>query len=57
MDAGGAGCGADINLTAVYGAPPASVLDQPAAFAFPGPNTQHVMYRGTNSHIFEVIVR
>ena len=42
-----------VNLTAAYGLPPAA--DDPAAFTVEGPNTQHVVYRGTNNHIYEVI--
>ena len=34
-------------------APPAA--DRPAAFTVEGPNTQHVAYRGTDGHIYEVI--
>jgi hypothetical protein len=49
----GGGTAAHVDLTAAYGAPPAA--DRPAAFTVEGPNTQHVTYRGTNKHIYEVI--
>jgi hypothetical protein len=29
-------------------------VDRPAAFTVEGPNTQHVAYRGTDQHIYEV---
>ena len=41
-----------VDLTASFGAPPAA--DRPAAFTVEGPNTQHVAYRGTDNHIYEV---
>jgi hypothetical protein len=43
---------ADVDL-GVYGAPK-SIIERPAAFTVEGPNTQHVAYRGTNNHIYEV---
>jgi hypothetical protein len=48
---------AHINLTTAYEAPPAKVVDQPEAFTVQGANTQHVAYRGTDNHIYEVILR
>jgi hypothetical protein len=48
----GGGIPAHVDLSAVYGAPPAA--DRPAAFTVEGPNTQHVVYRGTNQHLYEV---
>jgi Trypsin len=48
----GGGTPAHVDLTAAYGAPPAA--DDPAAFTVEGPNTQHVTYRGTDRHIYEV---
>ena len=41
-----------INLTQIFGAPLAK--DRPAAFTVEGPNTQHVAYRGTDNHIYEL---
>ncbi|HKE17564.1 MAG TPA: trypsin-like serine protease [Kofleriaceae bacterium] len=42
------------NLTAAHGAPPAA--DSPAAFAVEGgANRQHVVYRATDNHIWEII--
>ena len=49
----GGGVPAHVDITAAYGAPLAA--DQPAAFTVEGPNTQHVTYRGTDNHIYEVI--
>ncbi len=49
----GGGTPAHVNLTERYGAPPAA--DRPAAFTVEGPNTQHVAYRGTDNHIYEII--
>jgi hypothetical protein len=49
----GGGTPAWVNLTAAYGAPAAA--DRPAAFTVEGPNTQHVAYRGTDKHIYEVL--
>jgi hypothetical protein len=48
---------AHINLTTAYEAPPANGLDQPEAFTVQGANTQHIAYRGTDNHIYEVILR
>jgi hypothetical protein len=48
----GGGIPVHVDLTATYGAPPAA--DDPAAFTVEGPNTQHVTYRGTDQHIYEV---
>ena len=48
----GGGIPVHVDLTAAYGAPPAA--DDPAAFTVEGPNTQHVTYRGTDQHIYEV---
>jgi hypothetical protein len=50
----GGGTPAYVNLTERFGAPPAA--DWPAAFTVEGPNTQHVAYRGTDNHIYEVIL-
>jgi hypothetical protein len=41
-----------VNLTQFAGAPNAA--DGPAAFTVEGPNTQHVVYRGTDNHIYEI---
>jgi murein DD-endopeptidase MepM/ murein hydrolase activator NlpD len=41
-----------VDLT-LYGTPKAAI-ERPAAFTVEGPNTQHVAYRGTNNHIYEV---
>jgi len=49
----GGGTPAHVNLTERFGAPLAA--DRPAAFTVEGPNTQHVAYRGTDNHIYEVI--
>jgi hypothetical protein len=49
----GGGTPAHVNLTLRFGAPLAA--DRPAAFTVEGPNTQHVAYRGTDYHIYEVI--
>jgi hypothetical protein len=49
----GGGTPAHVELTAAYGAPPAA--DRPAAFTVEGPNSQHVAYRGTDNHIYEVL--
>ena len=48
----GGGTPAHVNLTAAYGAPAAA--DAPAAFTVEGPNTQHVAYRATDNHIYEI---
>lgn len=48
----GGGEPAWVNLTAAYGAPRAA--DRPTAFTVEGPNTQHVAYRGTDGHIYEI---
>lgn len=48
----GGGTPAHVDLTAFAGAPPAA--DRPAAFTVEGPNSQHVAYRGTDNHIYEV---
>jgi hypothetical protein len=48
----GGGTPAHVDLTAFAEAPPAA--DRPAAFTVEGPNTQHVVYRGTDRHIYEV---
>lgn len=42
-----------IDLTDRYGLPGSA--PGVAAFTVEGPNTQHVVYRGTNNHIYEVI--
>ena len=42
-----------VDLTEASAAPPAA--DRPAAFTVEGPNTQHVVYRGTDNHIYEVV--
>jgi hypothetical protein len=49
----GGGTPAHEDLTAFAGAPP--VADGPTAFTVEGPNTQHVAYRGTDNHIYEVL--
>lgn len=49
----GGGIPAHVDITARYGAPTAA--EGPAAFTIEGPNTQHVTYRGTDKHIYEVI--
>ncbi len=49
----GGGTPAHVDLTAFYGVPPAA--DRPAAFPVEGPSTQHVAYRGTDQHIYEVV--
>jgi hypothetical protein len=49
----GGGTPAHVDLTSFAGAPPAA--DRPAAFTVEGPNTQHVVYRGTDNHIYEVL--
>jgi hypothetical protein len=41
-----------VDLTAFANAPLAA--DRPVAFTVEGPNTQHVVYRGTNDHIYEI---
>ena len=48
----GGGTPAHVDLTAVAGAPPAA--DHPAAFTVEAPSSQHVAYRGTDNHIYEV---
>lgn len=50
----GGGTPAHVALTAFAGAPPAAE-DRPAAFTVERPNTQHVAYRGTDNHIYEVL--
>jgi hypothetical protein len=49
----GGGTPAWNDLTTAYGLP--SAADAPAAFTVEGPNTQHVAYRATNNHIYEVL--
>jgi hypothetical protein len=49
----GGGTPVHVDITSFYGAPPAA--DRPAAFAVEGPSMQHVAYRGTNQHIYEVV--
>jgi len=49
----GGGTPAHVDLTTRYGLPLAA--DRPAAFTVEGPNTQHVAYRGTDNHIYEVV--
>ena len=49
----GGGTPAHVNLTTAYGLPAAA--DDPAAFTVEGPNTQHVVFRGTDGHIYEVL--
>ena len=48
----GGGVPSHVNLTAAYGLPPAA--DDPAALTIDGPNTQHVIFRGNDGHIYEV---
>ena len=48
----GGGTPAHVNITASYCAPAAA--DRPVAFTVDGPNTQHVAYRATDNHIYEV---
>ncbi len=43
-----------IDLIKAYGAPLAA--DRPAAFTVEGVNTRHVVYRGTDNHIYEVLL-
>jgi hypothetical protein len=49
----GGGAPGHVDLNAAYGAPLS--LDRPAAFTVEGPNTQHVAYRGPDSHIYEML--
>ena len=49
---GAGGFPAHVDLTAAAAAPAAA--ERPAAFTVEGPNTQHVTYRGTDNHIYEV---
>jgi Trypsin len=49
----GGGIPAHINLTAAYAAPPAAA-DRPAAFTVQGLYTQHLAYRGSDQHIYEM---
>ena len=49
----GGGTPAHVDITAAYNTPLAA--DRPAAFTIEGPNTQHVAYRGIDSHIYEVL--
>jgi hypothetical protein len=49
----GGGTPAHVDLTAAYGLP--SAADDPAAFTVEGPNTQHVVFRGTDGHLYEVV--
>jgi len=44
---------AHVDITAAYRAPAAA--DRPAALTVEGPNTQHVAYRATENHIYEVV--
>lgn len=44
-----------INLGVAYNAPPAT--GDPAGFAVEASGSRHVTYRGTNNHIYEVILR
>ena len=48
----GGGTPAHVDLTAFAEAP--SAADRPAAFTVEGPNSQHVAFRGTDNHIYEV---
>jgi hypothetical protein len=41
------------DLTAAYAAPPAA--DRPFYYSTPRPPHQHVAYRGTNGHIYELL--
>jgi len=41
------------NLTAAYGAPPAA--DRPVYYASARAPNQHVAYRGTDGHIYELL--
>ena len=41
-----------MDLTVEALAPPA--VDRPAAFTIDGPNSQHVIYRGTDNQIHEI---
>ena len=49
----GGGIPNHVDITAAYGNP--SAADRPAAFVIESPNSQHVAYRGTDNHIYEVI--
>jgi hypothetical protein len=49
----GGGTSAWVNLTTSYGLPRAA--DAPVALTVERPNTQHVAYRGTDGHVYEVI--
>ena len=48
----GGGIPADVDLTVEALAPPAT--DRPAAWSVPGPNSQHVVYRGTDRQLHEI---
>lgn len=48
----GGGIPAHVDLTDRAGAP--SAADRPTAFTVEGPNSQHVAYRATNGHIYEI---
>lgn len=48
----GGGTPGHVDLTAYASAPLAA--DRPAAFTIEGPNTQHVAYRATDGHIWEI---
>ena len=50
---GAAGIPAHVDLIAAYAAAPPAAGD-PRAFTIEGPNTQHVVYRGTDQHIYEM---
>jgi len=49
----GGGTPVHVDLATLGAAPPAA--DRPSAFTLEGPNTQHVAYRATDGHIYEVI--
>jgi len=49
----GGGTPAHVDLTAFAGAPPAA--GRPAAFTVERSKSQHVAYRGTDNHIYEVV--
>lgn len=49
----GGGLPSHEDLTAAYGAPPAA--DKPFGFSVPWDSTQHVAYRGTDGHVYELI--
>lgn len=49
----GGGTPQHVDITAAYNIPLAA--DRPTAYSTQGPTTQHVIYRGTDNHIYEVL--